>query len=244
MRRRSAYLMMVLGLFVLGGCSTCQVQLWSNSDSDDPTMDTQRNPHYGHVGETVLFRVPVQPDVASYVVMEFQGQLYMCQKVGAGDYLFSWSFDEKWRDTRVLMEARAYRQAGRPDFIVESNRVRRLETGNDPPDELLGAMRMTVQCYQSRIVARVRTPGGAEPDWSKAFFEIYGPGDKVSRVGIGRPGVDGVVALGKDSGGTFTVVFDPTVEQIHKMGKTRAVFVYPDPAGQADLRQDVWFDTP
>jgi hypothetical protein len=237
-------LMTVMGIGLLSGCSTTKVQLWSNSDSDDPTIYTQKNPHYVHVGETVQFRIPIQSDAVSYGVMDFQGQPYMLQKVNPGDYAFTWRFDETWRDRKGYLEARAYRQVDRPDYLIESGQLRKLQVGSDPADELIGSAGMVIQCYQSRVVLQVQTRGNVEPDWSKAILEIYGPHDNVSKILMGRPGIDGFVAIGKNSAGSFTVLYEPKINQIHKNGKTRAVFICPDPSGQGEVKQEIWFDTP
>jgi len=229
---------------LLGGCSATQIQLWANSDSDDSSLYTQRTPHYVHVGETVQFRVPVQPDNASYVVINLEGQEILAQKVNKGDYAFTWTFDEKRRDRRVYLEARAYRQVEHMDYLNESGRLRKLQAGNDPPDVLLGVVRMQVVCYQSQLVIQLSTPGRVEPNWSRAVLDIYGPKDKVSKVGLGQPGADGFVALGINSAGMFTVMYEPKIGEIRKTGKTKAVLTFPNPSGEGELTKEVWFDTP
>lgn len=230
------------GLVLAAGCSTCRVEAWGNSDSDDPQVYSPRVVHHVHVGEIAQFRILVQPDVAAYVVMECGGQTYMLEKVEPG-YAFAKRFDERWLDRPCSMEARAYKQIGKPDYLVEGGTARKLE-GNDPPDQLLGIVRFQVICYQSRIVIPVTTPDGREPDWTKATLEIFGADNRVATLKLARNGSEGFTALGRNAWGEYPVFYEPKFDLVRRTGKTRAVLTYRDAAGQKELKREIWFDTP
>jgi hypothetical protein len=229
---------------LLAGCTTCQVQIWANSDSDDPNIGSPRSPHYVHVGETAQFRVYVQPDLAGYVLMDIGGQMMILPRINPGEYALTKKFDENWRDHACYLTARAYRQNGRPDYLVEGAIVRKLNVDNDPPDQLLGTGTMTVSCYQSKIVIRIKAPATPEPDWSKASLQIFGLNNQIATVPFARPGADGFVALGHDTWGYFNIFYEPNDDQVHRTGKTKALFTYPDPKTNTEQKLEVWFDTP
>jgi hypothetical protein len=239
---RGGVFVVVATSIVLAGCSTCQIQVWGSSDSDDPQVYSVRNPHYVHVGEIVQFRVLVQPDIASYVVMESNGQAYLLDKVTPG-YAFAKRFDERWLEQDCVMEARAYKQVGNPDYLVENGVARKL-SGGDPPDQFLGAARFQITCYQSKVVIRVPASGNQEPDWSQVVLNLFGPGDRMSAVKLAQTGTDGFTVLGRDAWGEYPVFYEPRINQIHKAGKTRAVLTYIDPATRKERKLETWFDTP
>jgi len=235
--------LLFLGVLALAGCSTCQVQIWANSSSDDPNVGSPANPHYFHVGETAQFRVYVQPDAASYVVAEFEGRLAILSKVNPGEYGLTQKFDDLWRDRYFTLEVQAWKQEGKPDILVETGVVRKLPAGNDTPDVLLGQARMQVICYQSKITVKVSPPDKKEPDWSKAGLQIFGLNDKISTVKLGRPGADGFAAIGQDVWGAYTLFYEPRLDQIRRAGKTKAVLIYLD-AQNHEQKQEFFFDTP
>ena len=149
------------------GCSACSVQIWANSDSKDPRMYTRKNPHYVHVQEPMDFRILVIPDNADYVLMNIGSQLFMPQKVNAGEYALARLFDSSCRDMDFLIEAKAYRQNANPDYRNENGILRKTSDTIDQPDTLLASTFMHVSCYQSKILLNLRLPGTSEPDCQK-----------------------------------------------------------------------------
>ena len=227
----------------LTGCSVSQVRVWTNSDSDNPKLYTVQSPHYAHIGQKVDFRVTVSPDVADYVVLNFDGREELLTKVGPGEYGFSWTIDLSCRGRTYMIEARAYRSAGRPDYYREGdqviNRVR-----DDLPDELVGRGVSRLDCYQSRVTVELKTSNGQEPDWSGGQLEIFGPNGEVRKVGLGRPGYYGFTALGRDARGWYTIFYEPLYDQICWMSRTRIVFSVPDPGTGNPIVCEQWISTP
>jgi hypothetical protein len=236
-------LLVFMGLMVLTGCSECRVQVWANSNSDDANVGSSSSPHYVHVGETVQFRVYVQPDAASYVLMDFGGNMYMLPRVSPGEYGLTKKFDDSWRDRTCYITASAYRKLGRSDYMAEGTIVRKMDIENDPADQFLGSGSMSVVCYQSKVVIRIKA-GNPEPDWSKASLRIFGLNNQVFTIPMGRPTSDGFVALGQDTWGYYNIFYEPSFNQIHRTGKTRAIFTYPDSNAKNEQTLELWFDTP
>ncbi|MFA5865626.1 MAG: hypothetical protein WC975_13185 [Phycisphaerae bacterium] len=228
---------------LLAGCSGSQVQIWANSNSDDPKIYTQQNTHYIHVGEVAQLRIVVQPDIANYVTINLGGQLYMMPKVNPGEYALMKRFDSRWFGVICPVEVQAWRQNGRCDYLIEDNLVRKLATGDDPPDTLLASANTRVCCYQSKVVFDINLPGNKEPDWSKAVLTIFGPENRISTIYQGRVGLEGFTALGRDASGRYTIFYEPNLEQIHKTGKTRMVLTILD-SDNKEQTYEIWLDTP
>jgi len=226
----------------LTGCASSSVQLWANSSVVDPKDYTRSNPQNVHVGETTQFRVVVEPDVASYVMIDFAGESYLLEKGGAGLYAFNRQFTETWRDRSVQIEARAFRQHGQPDYALINGKVARSSKPTDPSDEFLGTSTMTVECYQSTVIMHVGL--ASEPDWTQGVLEIFGPGGKITKIGLASRGRRGFIVAGKSaSTGTYVVFYEPAASEIFRTGRTRAVFGIPDARGQIN-QWETWFDTP
>ncbi len=238
------FLILGISAVLLPGCSTCQVQIWANSDSDDPNIGSPRNPHYIHVGETVQFRVYVQPDLAAYVLMDIEGQLVMLPKINPGEYALTKQFDDHWRDHDLYLTAVAYRQVGRSDYLTEGTLLRKINAANDPPDQVLGSGTMKISCYQSKLLIQIKAPATPEPDWSRASLQLYGLNDRLSTIPLGHPGSDGFAALGRDAWGYYNIFYEPRFDQIRRSGKTKAIFTYFDPTTKTTRSAEVWFDTP
>lgn len=227
---------------ISGGCA-CKVSIWANSDSDSTVDYTRSNPHYAHVGETVQFRITVEPDIASYVVMDLGGDVEVLSKVRSGQYALTTTFDDRWRDRSVKLAVRAYKQVGRRDFVKLRGKAIHRPRAGDQADTLLGLARMTVRCYQSRIMFKLSLRGGGEPDWDAARVEVFGSGDKITRVGLGKPGEHGFVVLGVGAfSGKRIVVYEPRHDELRRTGKTKVVFVLPVKGGQG-IREERWIDT-
>jgi hypothetical protein len=236
-----AALLMGMGLT---GCSVCQVQIWANCDSNDTKLYLVQASHYAHIGQTMDFRVTVSPDVAGYVVLDFNGQEEVLPKVGPGEYGFSRQIDISCRGRSYPIEIRAYRAAGQPDYYMDAGHVRKRSSSGDAPDQLVGSARSRLDCYQSQVTIELTTSNGQEPDWSKGQLEVFGDHDKVTKVGLGQPGKSGFTALGRDVYGLYTVFYEPLVDQIHRTGKTRAVFSIPDPSTGKTITREQWISTP
>ncbi len=232
-----------LWLILLTGCSACQMQLWVNSDTDDPTIFALRNRHYVHVGETTEFRTTIVPDnTATYVILDIDGRREMLSKVNPGEYAFRKTFDEKWLDHTCNIEVRAFLQNGRSDYFIEGSQVRQLNNPDDPPDQMLCLTRTQIVCYQSRLMIKLWT--AAEPDWAKGKLEIFSPDNKVTTLSLGRPDIDGFTVLGRDLSGYYTIFYEPKFNQVRRCGKTKAVFSIPDPKTGSLITREIWIDTP
>jgi len=243
MKRSLVLLLLPLGSLLSAGCTTCQVQIWANSASDDPNLGSPANPHYFHVGETAQFRVYVQPDIATYVLAEFDGQTAILTKVNPGEYSLTRRFDERWRDRPFTIDIRAWKQEGKPDVLIEGGIVRKLPAGNDPPDVVLGQTQAQIVCYQSKLIMKITPTDKKEPDWSKAKLQIFGLGDKISEVKLGQPGADGFAAIGQDAWGAYTIFYEPRLDQIRRAGRTKAVLIYLDGQNR-EQKLETYFDTP
>ncbi len=238
------FFLLVTAATILTGCSECRVQIWANSDSDDPNIGSPRSPHYVHVGENVQFRVYVQPDAASYVLLDFGGNLYMLPKISPGEYGLTKKFEDSWRDRTCYLTASAYRKLGRSDYMAEGTIVRKMNLENDPADQFLGSGSMSMVCYQSKVVIQIKAAGTTEPDWSKASLRVFGLNNQIFTIPMGQPSSDGFVALGRDAWGYYNIFYEPVFGQIHRTGKTKAIFTYPDPNTKSEQSLEVWFDTP
>jgi hypothetical protein len=235
----------ILALTALGfaGCATSKVQIWANSDSNNPKLYTMQLPHYAHIGQTLDFRVTVSPDAASYVVLNFNGQEELLPKVGPGEYGFSRLIDLSCRDMKYPIEIRAYKLVGEADYYTENNQIRKRAAG-DPPDELIGQATSRIDCYQSLITIELNTSNGQEPDWSRGQLEVYGPNNQITKVGLGQPGKYGFTALGRDVRGLYAIFYEPLYDQICRTGKTRVVFSVPDPGTGNPITREQWISTP
>lgn len=227
----------------LTGCATSQVQIWANSDSNNPKLYTSQIPHYAHIGQTMDFRVTVSPDAAGYVVLNFNGQEELLPKVSPGEYGFSRLIDLSCRGMKYPIEIRAYKVVEQPDYYTEANQIHKRSAG-EAPDQLIGRATSRIDCYQSQITIELNTSNGQEPDWSKGQLEIYGPNDQVTKVGLGQPGKYGFTALGRDARGLYAIFYEPLYDQICRTGKTRIVFSVPDPGTGNTLTREQWISTP
>ncbi len=231
-------------LMIFSGCAA-QVHIWANSDSDDAKVFSMRSPHHIHIGELVQFQITVKPDIASYVLMDFGGKLQILAKTAPGQYSFNKSFGEKWRDRRATVVVRAFRTIGKRDYVKVNKFVRKNHLKDDPPDELLGAASMQIVCYQSKVILKFSTVNNKEPDWNTGKLLIYGRGNKVSKIPLGHPGVDGFTALGTELGSNKYIIFyEPRQNQVHKTGTTKVEFTIIDPTTKKTIRQDMLIQTP
>jgi hypothetical protein len=228
----------------LGGCSTCQVQIWANSDSNDPRNYTLNNPHYAYAGETVNFHIMTQPDIASYVMLKCDGDYDFLPKVGPGEYAFTKTFDPSWRNQHCDIDIRAYRRVGRSDYYQENGKVLKRHDRDEPIDQEIGFASMRLICYQSTVRIKLSTKDKKEPNWSKGELALYGAEDAVSRVQWGRAGSDGFTAIGCDDWGTWIVFYEPKWDEVCRAGRTRVVFSVPDPSTNETITKEIWIDTP
>ncbi len=231
-------------LIHLGGCA-CSVQIWGNSDSDDLANYSRRNPHYVHVGEITDFKVTLEPDIASYVIVDFCGNLFFAKKTKAGVYSFEKSFDEKWRGRKCNVVVRAFRQNGKRDYRERKGIVKKFVPYMDPPDDLLCQATMQIYCYQSKIILKVRTSNRKEPNWNYGKLMIFGPDEKVSVIKYGKPGIDGFTAFGPEwSSGAYIVFYEPKADQVHRFGRTHVRFTVPDPKTKKKITVEGYISTP
>ncbi len=228
----------------IAGCA-CNVQIWGNSDSDNLKIFSQRNPHFVHIGEMTEFKVTVNPDIASYLLVDFCGKLSFAKRTGKGEYSFEKSFDEKWRDRNCNVIVRAFKQNGKRDYRTHRGRVVKSKRYNDPPDELLGEASMRIYCYQSKIILKIKTTDEKEPDWPRGRLVIFGSNKKVTVVKYGRPGVDGFTGFGPELfSGAYIVFYEPKSSHVHRTGKTRVKFSIPDPVTRKIITVEDFIDTP
>lgn len=217
----------ILTVVMTAGCVS-EVHIWANSDAGSPDEYSRVSPQRVYIGETMQFRVTVQPDVASYVLLDFEGQQHILSRIREGEYSYSHYFGEDWRRRVAKLDVRAYRQRGRRDYVREGERiVHRLRQGDDP-DELVGSASMTLRCYQATVSMRVHLPNGVKPDWEKAWLELTGRDGHVKRVTLGQPGQHGFIVLGPSAfGEDYTVFYEPRHDEVQTTGKTKVVFKMP-----------------
>ncbi len=237
-------LMLLALLANIVGCA-CNVQIWGNSDSDDLSSYSRRSPHYIHVGEIVDFKVTVEPDITSYVLVDFCGDIFFAKKVKDGVYSFEKSFDEKWRGRKCNIVVRAFKQNGKRDYRERKGVIKKFVAYMDPPDDVLCQSSMRIYCYQSKIILRVKTSNRKEPDWNYGKLVIFGPEKKVSVIRYGRPGIDGFTAFGPEwSSGAYIVFYEPKADQIHRAGRTKVRFTVPDPGTKKEITVEEYINTP
>ena len=236
-----AFLGALVSLAALAGCA-CQVQVWANSDSDSPMDYTRTSPHHVHVGETTQFRITVDPDIASYVLVDFDGKLRLPNKIRPGQYSYSHYFGKGWPNRSAKINVRAYKQVGRRDYVRRGGRLIRRARSRDEPDEMIGASSMTIRCYQAKVIMKVRPPGGVTPNWRKAWLEITGPNGKGRRVRFGQSGRHGFTVLGPAVGGGYVVFYEPKHGEVRPVGRTKVVLRIPLPGGK-EFRQEAWISS-
>lgn len=223
----SAICASVLALAMGSGCMS-QVRLWSNADSDNPHDYTPRSPQYVHVGEIVQFRVTVEPDDADYVLLRIGKEVRLLNRASPGQYSFSKQFDKSWANRTAKLQVQAFKQIGRRDFVKIRSEVIKRPARVDERDRNLGSASMTVNCYQSKVVIKVKIAGTVEPDWRRATLELFNAKGKPIRVGYGKPGQHGFVVLGpKAFGGEYVIYYEPKYNEVRKTGQTPVLFSLP-----------------
>ncbi len=237
-------LLLALVLLLSSGCAT-QMQIWANSDSDDTHKFSTRTPHYIHIGETVDFQITVEPDIASYVIMDFCGQRKFLKRIEPGRYSFTYTFGEKWRDRRCNIVVRAYKQNGRRDFGLRKGVLQRVQSSYDESDELLGQASMYLICYQSKVIIKFHTTNNKEPNWQTGRLYIYGPKGKKTLITYGSAGKDGFSGFGPELGsGKYILFYEPKYWQVHRAGQTKVLFKIKDPGTKRFITIEQLINTP
>lgn len=225
----------------LAGCAS-QVQIWANSDSNDLKEYAQTNPHYVHVGETIRFRVTMAaPGMASYLVVEFDGEVDLVDESAVGEYAFSETFGDEFRGRTVPLKVRAYQQVGKRDYLKRASKVLYTPVAHDGVDKMVGSAVLRIHCYQSKIAMNLKL--GAEPDWEKGTLSIFGPAGKTAQVKLGKMGRHGFAVVGVAAfGGGYVLFYEPRHDEVQRAGITRAVFTLAGPNGKVG-RWETSFNT-
>jgi hypothetical protein len=243
LRRWISFWFAIAWVFWLTGCTGSQIQIWGNSDVNRPQEYILRGLHPVHAGKTINFRILVQPDTATYILVKFGDEYELASRLDKGEYAFSKELDSSWRDQTINIIVKAYHQEGRPDFYMENGRIKERKNINEPTDMETGSSTTQVRCYQSVVKVSFTTQNRKEPDWTKAQMKIHGHDNKITVVRQGRAGVEGFTALGCDAWGTWTVFYEPKWDEIC-VGKTYVEFIVPDPTSGKEIKKDYWIDTP
>lgn len=242
--RRRYILLFILILPIMAGCAS-QVQIWANSDSDDIYKFSTRSPHFIHIGETVKFNITITPDIGTYTILDFCGKRQFLERTKEGQYSFTYTFGEDWRDRSCTIFVRTYKQNGNRDFILKEDMLVPANTPQDQPDELLGEAAMNIVCYQSKIIIKFNTSDGSEPNWEEGKLYIYGPGDRKTLVTHGKEGKDGFTGIGPELGsGKYILFYEPKYWQVRRTGTTRVLFTIKDPNTLKPIEIEQFINTP
>jgi hypothetical protein len=234
----------MLALAALGGGCTHHAQLWANSDSDDPKSYSTASPQHVHVGETVQFRVTIEPDDIDYIVLDFDGELDLPSKVVNGQYAFTKQIPQSWRGRTVTVTARVYRKFGKPDYYEQQGRLVYRAAKYDDADQVLATSSLAIACYQTTVDITIAGQRSRAPNLDQAYLLIYGPDGKVTRVNKSLPGQHGFVVLGPLAmSSNYAVHYEPKWDEVRRSGKTRVVLKSATSGGGSETLGEMWIVT-
>ncbi|MCG3137669.1 MAG: hypothetical protein HJJLKODD_01518 [Phycisphaerae bacterium] len=204
-----------------------------------------------HVGETVRCsfvlldthgrRVSLW-DAADYAVLLMGGERYETRPNIDDRFEFEIPLGEVASGQRVTLQAEAYLQQDKRDYMKIAGRWLRTESTSDIPDDKVADGHLRLEIYQCRICYRFAAP--SQPlDWSLARLTLTRHDGSSSDIFVQKEDRPGFVVVGPDQAGELELQYEPTIEQINRTGTTSAVLAVHDLQGQ--LHRFAWdFPTP
>ncbi len=205
---------------------------------------------YVHVGEKVNLQFICRPAIDTYAVFDLPGKLVILPaNTEFANYRTAISFGHVSSREGVVLRATGFKARGMQDRMMVAGEVEQPLSPNDMPDQEIASDELRLIVYQSHV--KMEGLGGptVTPDWDKSVLRIVRDAEadrpgKVSEVRLAPAGdPSGFQVSDADGDGRWTLLYDPTAEQVNRGGTTTAELHLVDQTGQTHVVREQ-FATP
>ena len=228
-----------LGTFLAGAGGCISASLASTTGPLPPGGTWSTAPRQRvHLGETVRFDFllvdwlsnPIDPlGIADYCVVFIDGERIETEPDARGHFRFQYTFDHRHSPNglaagdRLTVEATAYRQRARRDFMKVAGEWLTSESPYEIADSRVASASLTLEVYEAVIELTIDRPDfDLDPD--SGVLRIRRRDGRVVSVYSDKPGRAGFLLTGPDVVGRYHVTYRPDGDELDPNGTTEVEF--------------------